>query len=288
MLPYRTLNTLIILILAVALAACSDSGTSGISDDDPPEPMNVEDIQMNIEIFQQVAKATPDSDIAELSAEFSELLRASTKDEHMTPYEFAGLWATTADAMFQSFAGLPNVWFNDQMWGEPELDGDTWIWEFSESVEGESVTVVVTAEESEDMILWELRYSMTTQDGPNFEDMLLMSADLRQDGTSGNWTIYQLMEDTSENQPSVDFEFLVEDGLTTFLEIGFSDEVGDNFDDVLYEVVDAIASLTYFQGGEVTTYIEWNRDSWEGFIESDQYNDGNRACWDGNLQTIEC
>ncbi len=288
MLEYRKLNILMILVLAVALAACSDNGTTGVSDEDPPEPMSFNDIEMDIEIFQQAGKLDPDSDIAELSAEFNELLNAGTQAEQMSPYEFAGLWATSADAMFQSFSALPSMWFNDQMWGEPELDGDTWIWEFSETFEGESVTIVVTAQESGDMVFWELRYSISTPDGPNFEDELLMSADLRQDGTSGTWTIYELIEDNPENQASVDFEFMIDDGLTTFLEISFSDDIGDNFENVLYEVEDVIASLAYFEGGSITTFIEWNRDTWEGFIESEQYNDGIRSCWDSNLQTTEC
>ncbi len=280
------LNLFIILMLAVAIAAC-DSSTSSDTSTDPPEPMEFSDIEMDLELFQQAGRTAPEFDTKNMAAQVAEYLGEGAENEQFTPYDFAGLWALAADAVFQSYGMLPNVYFNEEMWGEGTLDGNTWVWEFSQTVEDESITMRVTAEEIEDMVNWELRYSFSSPD-ESIENALLLSAEVRTDGTAGTWAIHSFAEDTGDDAPEIEFEFLIEGDITTMLEMRVFDEVDGNFENLLYQVVDQTASLSFLLGDALTTYIEWNRETWEGFVESDEYNDGVRSCWDSNLQTTEC
>ncbi len=280
-------NLFIILMLAGALAAC-DSSTSSSVDEDPPEPMEFSDIQMDLEIFQQAGRTVPEFDAKNMAADIAEYLGEGTQAEQMSPYEFAGMMAVAADGIFQSYGMLPNIYFNEDMWGDPELDGNTWVWEFSETIEGESFTIRVTAEETGDIVNWELRYSFSSPDEPDVDNALLMSAEIREDGTSGTWALYSFFEETGENNPELEFEFVIEGDITTLLEMRIMEDVSGNFENLLYEVVEEIASLSFLMGEVPFTYIEWNRDTWAGFIESDDYNNGIRSCWDSNLQTTEC
>lgn len=280
-------NLFIILILAGALAAC-DSSTSSSADEDPPEPMEFSDIEMDIEIFQQGGGTVPQFNTKNMAAEVAQYLSEGTKNTDFTPYDFAGLWALAAESIFQSYAAFPNVYFNENMWGDGQLEGDTWVWEFSQSVEGESITMRVTAEEVGNMVNWELRYSFSAPGEEDIDNALMLSAELQSDGTTGTWAIHDFGEADADNTPAIEFEFMIEDDITTFLEMRVFDEVDGNFENLLYEVVDQTASLSFLLGDVPTTYIEWDRESWEGFVESDDYNNGIRSCWDSDFRTTEC
>ncbi|MCH8556889.1 MAG: hypothetical protein LAT84_03660 [Balneolia bacterium] len=274
--------TLILIALSL-LWACSDSST-GPSADEPPEPPSFERIEMDLDIFDNAFfnKSEFPQDIEKLRS-MMQNGEATPMNQDQSPYEAAAFFAFYADLLFQSMSIYPTVFFDINVWGDARVEGDTWVWEFSQSFEGESFTMRVTAETTSTNRIWELRYSYSGSEGPDVENALFMRAEISLNGNIGEWAIYDLFEG-QQSTAIVTFDYVIEDDITTMLEMNIPD--GD--ERLLYEVDGQIATLTGFESGSVITTIQWNRDTGSGWIQSDDYNNGAQTCWDENFQTTSC
>lgn len=277
------ISKLIVLVLALTLLwGCGDSST-GPSSDNPPEPPSFERIEMDLGIFNNAdfSKADLPKDVEKIRSMVN-AGDALPMNQGQSPYEAAAFYAFYAEFMFQSFSIYPTVFFNTDLWGDPRVDGDTWIWEFTQNFEGESLTMRVTAETTSTSRIWELRYSYSGSEGPDVDNGLFMSAVISLNGNTGEWAIYDLYEE--QQGALVNFDYVIEDDVTTMLDINMPQ--GD--ERLLYEVDGQIASLKAFNSGSQNTTIQWNRETGSGWIQSNDYNDGVQTCWDTNFETTPC
>lgn len=261
--------------LAFTLWSCDDDPT-GPDLDDEPDPPSFDQVELELSIFE-------DSDHFSSSSFSTEdvMPHFETKEEYFTAYEQAAWYAWFAQFYFETMALFPRAYFNQEQWGEPSLDGNTWVWEYAWSYDGESVAFKITAEDTGEAMYWEARYSISTQE-ENIDNALLISAQDYHDGSGGDWQMYDLME---QDEPVFEFTYELDGDTTTMVDLSFDDQEDGRY---LYEREDEISTLTFWDISDGQSVIEWNNETGEGFIESPDYQSGERVCWDENYQNTEC
>ncbi|GEM_PF-2660446 len=274
------LSALLFLILTIGLTGCSDDPAS-VDPEDAPQPPTFEEIEPDFSIFDEAGFQAQinSTEQSEDRPEFSSMLRSGMEQE--SAYEAAAWYAYIANSLFQSAGMFPSLFFNEQMWGDPEIQGDTWVWEYSYSFEGESLTMRVTSTSVNNSQNWELTYSYSGED-EDFENALLLSAQVNHDGSGGSWQFHDMFEPDAAPIFQVDYE--IENDITTLLDL-FYDENGERF---LFESDGTTSTLRWWESSTVESELGWNNDTFEGYIESDQYNNGIRTCWDSDFQNTEC
>jgi hypothetical protein len=274
------LSALLLILLTAGFTGCSDDPAS-VDPDDAPQPPTFEEIEPDFSIFDEAGlQSQIDSpEGIDDRPDYSSKLRVNMEQE--SAYETAAWYAFFANMLFQSAGTFPTIFFNEQMWGDPEVQGDNWVWEYSYSFEGESLTIKVTSRAVNNAQNWELTYSYSGEN-EDFEDALLLSAQVRHDGSGGSWQFHDMLEPDAAPVFQVDYE--IEDGITTLLDL-YYDENAERF---LFESDGTISSLTWWENSTIASELVWNNDTFEGYIESVQYNNGVRTCWDSDFQNTEC
>lgn len=278
----RLSNVLLILTaLAFTLWSCDDDSPTGPDLSDAPDAPTMQHVEMDFSVFENADNFSSFhiEDRDKLISTFQ-----SIQDNNDEPaFEHAALFASIAELWFQTMGQLPNTFFQQEQWGEPDYVDGTWVWEWSFAAEGESVSITITAETVGDERHWELRY--TTQGTENdLENALLIASQIRLDGSGGEWQLYDFLDKNKEPVFLVEYE--LDGDVTTFVDMRFNEEEEGRF---RYERDGDISTLQMWDimdGG--TVYIQWNNESGEGFIESPNYRDGERVCWDDNFQNTEC
>jgi hypothetical protein len=275
------LSVILLSILTIGFVGCSDDPAS-VDPENAPEPPTFEEIEPDFSIFEEAQNFSVQhsGNEPEDRSGMNDLLRSNM--EHGSAYEAAAWYALISNSLFQSAGLFPSIYFNEQMWGEPEVQGDTWIWEYSYSFEGESMTMRVTAQSTNLTQNWELTYSYSGQEHEDFTNALLLSAQVYQDGSGGSWQFHDMFETDADPIYQVDYE--LDNGLTTLVDL-YYDENGERF---LFESDGTISTLRWWANSDIESELGWNNDTLEGYIESPDYNDGLKTCWDSNFQNTEC
>ncbi|MCH8567043.1 MAG: hypothetical protein LAT67_02210 [Balneolales bacterium] len=290
----QKLQTVILNLLLIATLTVGCSNSSGSSAEEPPEPPEFQTITIDLGIFEMAGMASGKMDnfikktksmrsaLTEARASLSDVSTANNQDS----FETAGYYAVYADMLFQTLGLYPAIFFNMNNWDDAQQDGNIWYWEFNQSFEGETIGFRITAEVTSDRQLWEMRWSYSGPDMPDVNNALFMSANITLQGDSGSWTMYDIFEDM--NQPFADFEFVTENDITRFVDLMLLE--GSDTYQIVYEAPSEIASLVFggYYSSEDVVKLEWHRTEGWGWIESPQYNDGNRSCWDTNFLTVPC
>jgi len=214
--------------------------------------------------------------------DFTRVFSSTQQMDDYPAYEYAALFASFAETYFQIMGGFPQTFFQQDQWGEPEVDGDTWIWEWSFAAEGESLTMTITAEDVGNERHWELRYT-TEGSEEDLTNALLIASQVRLDGSGGAWQIHDFFE---TEEPVFQVEYELDGDITTMVDMRFDDDEDGRFQ---YERDGDISSLqvhdVYSSG---LTFLEWNNETGTGKIESPNYRDGEIVCWDENFQDTGC
>ncbi|MDG5767933.1 hypothetical protein QA596_10700 [Balneolales bacterium ANBcel1] len=268
-------------ILAFTVWSCDDDSPTGPDLSDAPESPSMDHVEMDLSVFENAENygafkaMDPESFLKELP---------TLADHHeLSAYEQAAFFAAAAEMYFQIMGQFPNIFFAHQDWGDPSLDGNTWVWEWSFAAEGESMTMTVTAESVDDERHWELRYTTQGMDGQDdLDNELLIASQVRLDGSGGSWQLYDFFED----DPVFLVDYALEDEITTMVDMHFFEEEDGRF---YYERDGSQSILELWDvvyGGNTT--IEWNNETHTGSIQSPEYHGGDRVCWDENYTRTEC
>lgn len=267
-----------IFILMFTLWSCDDDSPTGPDLDDAPAAPSMENVSMDFSIFDG-ANQFKQLD-ANSTSTFSEEI-GQLQQNGLTSYEQAAIHAITAQFWFEIMSAFPTTFFQEQQWGDPKVDGNTWIWEWSHSFEGESVSMVITAETTGDERHWELRYSTQGME-EELDNALFLSAQVSLDESYGQWQMYDFMDETT---PVFEIKYELDGEVTTLVDFAFDQENDGRF---LYEREGEIISLFFGDVVDGQGLIQWNNETGVGFIESPGYRDGERVCWDENFQNTEC
>jgi len=259
--------------------SCDDDSPTGPDLDEAPEPPTVEDVEMDFSVFENAEN---------FNAGGFSVREKSTDDaldvminEDMPAFEQAALYAQFAQVWFQTMGQLPQAFFQQEAWGEPDMCDDKWCWEWSMSAEGESMTMTVTAEDRNDVRHWELRYTTEGTD-EDLDNALLIASQINLDGSGGSWQLYDFFEE----EPVFNVDYVLEDGVTTMVDLGYEEEDAR----YLYERDGNMSTLTLwdvFESGE--SEVVWNNEDGYGYIQSPAYHGGEQVCWDEDfINTDDC
>jgi len=273
-------NTVLIAILMLLFLvwSCDDDSPTGPDFDEAPEPPSIEDVEMDFSVFDQ-AENFNQGTFASNNKSLKEL-RGVINFDDMPAYEHAALYAGFAQIWFVSMGQLPQLFFQQQNWGDPDLCDGKWCWEWGYAAGGESVTMTVTAEDKNDVRHWELRYT-TAGTEEDLTNALLIAAQLNLDGSGGSWQLYDFFEEA----PVFNVDYVLENGITRMVDLGYEEE-GVRF---LYEREGNMSSLKLwdvFESGK--TEIVWDNETGNGYIQSPAYRGGEKVCWDENFINTEC
>ncbi len=165
-------------------------------------------------------------------------------------------------------------------------DDGKFHWRFTFSEGGPSYDFELVAEVKATVIDWQM---FVTSSARGFEKFLWYDGQSNLGGGAGHWQFYDDAQPTTPtNVARIDWQYASDnDASLQFLNNksgapGFGDTLG-------YTVLNDSVSVD-FQGasnGKDTT-ISWNRQTREGYIIASDYKNGQKSCWDSNLDDVAC
>lgn len=282
---HRSMPLILMFALSVSLITSCDDDPTGPDPEDAPEPPSLDAVEMDLSTFEDADTYTPANRTGPESKAFLEHLDQLQQDEQFTAHEQAALFASMSESIIISMRALPSAFFQEHQWGDPEVDGDTWSWEWSAQWEGESVTINITSESVGNERHWELRYTTEGME-EDLDNELLIASQVADDHSSGGWQIYDMF-DEDKDEPVWNLDFEMDGEITTMVELTF-DEAEDG--QLLYERDNSTSTLQLWDVADEDshTLIEWDNETGAGFIETPNFHDGERICWDENHEDVDC
>jgi len=169
-----------------------------------------------------------------------------------------------------------------------ELNADQqWQWEYETAIDSVSFGNRAVAERiTASVVNWSF---FVTSERINAENRLYFSGTSTGNGQEGSWTIHRL-SNAAEGDPAarVDWQAGESDNMSLQLQI-LTNEHGSVGDSLSYSTDGPNKTVAYYDassGRSVTT--QWDTTSQAGYIIAPGVNNGERACWDENLQNVSC
>jgi hypothetical protein len=259
---FKLFSAILLMSLFVWTSCGSDDPVSGI-DEDPPTLPQFEEIEPDLSYFME---NNP---------------KIQTTDNFYEGKSYAlGL------AMFGQFSQIYSSFFSSASTEGAEFDNGVWTWTYSYAYEGQSVSIVLRAQELVDAVSWQMDWSFDDGQGNSFENYTMVEGTTAKDGSSGNWTFNSLNPDTNTEEPFMESEW-VRNGddqyelTTSFLDNG---ALGEEF--YTFTQNGTSFDITYVYGSE-SILVHWDSSTETGYYQiGDDLN--NRYCWDSQFQDVSC
>lgn len=170
---------------------------------------------------------------------------------------------------------------------DPERNGNTWTWASTTVVNGQDVTFALAATVQGAAVRWSARVSLS--DGQQtLDDFELYTALTDLASQTGSWQLYYRIDGERRNVLNADFSVSGEMESTITYSIPASAERNAG-DAVRYEVEGAERVFFWTQVDEGQDHlVTWDAATRTGSITATNYNDGQKACWDENLDDDAC
>lgn len=165
---------------------------------------------------------------------------------------------------------------------EPYVEDGVWVWESTFQQGADPVTFRLEGEPIGREVRW--RLGITNDE---LDDFTLYTARTDFDGETGDWQLFYEID--GERTEVLRADFVVEDADTR--ELAFSippgrDAAGSS---VLYVHDDGLRVFDWHEEpADLDHYVQWDAVTGVGYIEADNYRNGERGCWDGSLEDVDC
>ncbi len=262
----------ITLVLLLPLLGCGTSPNAP-KPEEPSIPSPQMTMLIDLGIFggsQQTAKASPD----EVLTKQNFITAAAV----VTAFNTAVLAGLSVPALATAAALSVKPTFED--------DGKFhWKYTYDDGVF--SLTLELTAKVGENTVEWEM--FVTGNFERPLENFLWYDGQSDFEATAGHWQFYDPNQpDRRVQHVRIDWTVQAEDDRTlTFLN---NNENSPRFGDTLtYTVKGDDVTMTFVQAATgATIEVAFNRSTREGYIIAPNYKNGEKACWDGNLEDVAC
>lgn len=252
------------------LPSCNKKDDPAGSGDTPPQIPPIETMQMNaadLSLFSQPnSKGSPVRSTSRLNWSFAALI---VNTWNLVVFLGLAIPVTATAAAFNQ---------------TPTLESDAkFHWRYS--VNGASVELTGQIRTSD--IKWEMYVSGTTLSLDNF---LWYDGETAIGGETGTWRFYNPVEaNRGDDLAQIDWQHTSENERT----LQFSNtnqSLNDGFGDALtYQVAGDSVSVTFSDASSGDdTRIAWNRQTKEGYLLAPNYRQGQRSCWDSQLNDVDC
>lgn len=255
--------TLCIALLSLAVAGC-DSTSAG--EDAPPTPPPTEAFSLQTDLFQTDANKT------------------TTR----TNFSAAALRVWPVSVIISANLIVPVAVTAAALQDEPEVVDGTWVWSTTTNVDGQLVEFTLAGRPDGEQVDWSMR--ITTSEpvlGQVYDDFELYTAQTNFDGQEGAWQLFYRIDGERRNVLNADFEVLADD--TKELTYSIPEAQPNGGDSVLYATQGDDRRFLWQQVTESLDHdVEWDAVTRVGSISATNYNDGQRSCWDANLDDVAC
>jgi len=204
-----------------------------------------------------------------------------------THFITAGVTVALAQALATLHLAVPAVVFAAAANNTPSLEDDgRWHWRYTASNQGQLWTSHLSGAVQGNNVVWDVRVT-APQANPPLNEFVWFSGTSATDGTSGVWSFFDPQSpSTSIEVARIEWTHESEE----LREVVFRSTAGPHAADEL--TVSHIGNdriVTFFDASEnQTTEIGWDVSTREGYIFSIHYNNGQRSCWDGDLNNTPC
>ena len=254
------------LLIAFSLSACGSEGTA--PEAETPTPPSLP------------APSTMDLDFGMFGS-------TGGSDAVGTHFLTAGITVAVAQALTTLHLAVPAVVFAAAANNTPSFEEDgRWHWRYSASHQGQLWTSHLSGVVQGSNVVWDVRIT-APQANPPLNEFVWFSGTSATDGTSGVWRFFDPQNPSSGvDVARIEWTHESED----VHEVIFRSTAGPNAADQLTASHDGDNRVvTFFDASENhTTEIGWNVATREGYIFSIHYNNGQRSCWNGDLNNIAC
>ncbi len=244
----------LMIVLALAGMSCSDDAPSA---GEPPSIPDLTAVQPSFDYFQanKVARKA--------MGENFEMARALTE---------------AVELLMISFSSLPEGFLNTAESVEPTFSDGVWTWTYSDSGQGTSVEIRLTAEETNTRINWEMFLTVSSPEF-NLDNHKFIDGYIVKESEEGEWNIYDFYGESMS--PVMTFSWNITSEDVAEFSVSFNDA---SFSQIQYtrNTPDNTLTITEDQG---TTVIYWNTDNGTGYIE---YTGQDRICWDAAGNNVAC
>jgi len=268
---------LLLLLISTSLLVFSCQDSTNSLNEQPPQLPPAESMDMNFSVFDKDTDAGSSGD-ANLTAE----------NESYTHFLNATFRAMIVRGVVNSSLAIPKTLLNAAENIEPELSDDgEWTWSYSKDANGNNFEAeLIATTDGNGQVIWQMYVTSSALD---IDNELLFEGEVLTDGSSGNWTYFALLGDEAGSEiSSVIWTVENEDQVDLRLEV-LTDRNGNLGDYIEYSFDSPVKLATYYNAGDnQTTEIEWNSETFEGYLVAPNYNNGEQACWNNDFQNVEC
>lgn len=249
------IKSLILLLTSILIAsACSDDSPSG----EPPSIPDLSSVRPSFEFFSPKNKTL-----------------ASSSSEN---FQLAQSLTLTMEALLTGFSSLPESFIQSAQNADAELVNGVWTWNYSTSGQGSSISIRLTAEETNTQVNWAMYLSVNNQ-GQSFENYKFFDGYVKEDGNEGEWSFYPFEQESSNAVMTYDWM------ITSDSEASFN----ITFDDASFSVMgyekDSPNNTLTITGESDTTVIFWNSSTGTGYYDVSSQD---RLCWDASSNDVAC
>jgi len=247
--------------MSLVTISCGDDPVS--TNEDPPELPEFQNVEADISYFQNNPPQNSNTNYSEA-------------------YGY-GVSLGSLTFVTQGYLGF----FSQANSDEVEFKNGQWIWEYSYSFEGQSVSIKLIAEESGDFVDWQMLWSFDDGQGNSYTDYRLVEGSIAKDGTSGSWTFNSLNPDSGEEEPvfvstwstsgddNLEIQSEFYDGGSLISTFNYSKN--DNEFMVSVSEVEAQNDIIVF----------WDDSAMTGYLQTES-DSSTRKCWDSNYEDVTC
>lgn len=246
---------LLLLSSVVIVSACSDDTPSG----EPPSIPDLSEVRPSFEFFQQNNKAA-----------------ASAMGEN---FQIASSLAQSMEFLMTTFSSLPESFLGLATEEDPDFNDGVWTWEYTQSAQGESVTIRLEAEQTNTRTNWAMFISANTQE-QSFDNYKLFDGFVLNDNNEGEWNIYAF-EDSNNSLPVMTYDWVIESDDVASFNFTFDSSSASSLS---YVKNSPDNTLTINSDTEITV-IFWNSSTGTGYFDT---TGEDRICWDSNSNNTPC
>lgn len=169
----------------------------------------------------------------------------------------------------------------------PVFEDGHWTWTNTTTIDRKNYTFTLQATPVASGIDWSMFITAeSSQTGPAYDHFELYTAHTTLTGESGTWHLFYPLE--GERIPVLDAEFDLggTEKVFTFSIPPGQEHAGDS---VRYESTGDDRRFLWQQVAEALSHdVAWNALTRAGSIVATNYNGGDKACWDENLEDADC
>jgi len=263
----RPLTILTCLILALAIAGCSDDDNPTAPTEQAPTLPDPELITFNFSFFDQGQDLEQNKSLDEY-------------DNFLNAYVRVALLEVVARIVMTP----PVAAFSLALHTPPSLQDDgSWIWVYTHVDGDEQVQIRLRRLPLENGVEWELRVSVDGHQ-PELDNVIWFTGTTMDEGETGAWTFRDLDDPAFPISGEIAWGDNAAGRFLRFTCLG-GDDMGDRLE---FQDADPMYTITFVDVDlDETSHIEWFADG-HGSLTVPEYNDGEQACWDTDLQNMVC